>query len=77
MGGPPPKSPRAATGLAGDEFAGGGVPAVQAGLEVDVEAAGGDVAQVDGGRAEAADVAHRSDQRGDDGGLLGAGPAGS
>src|SRR5829696_9824649 len=62
----------AAARLAGDELAGGGVPGVEAGLEVGVVTAGGDEAEVDGRRPEPADVAHVADQLGDDLRLLAA-----
>ena len=60
------RSPGASTGqrarLPGDQVARREVPGVQAALVVAVEAAGGDVAQVDRGRAAAPDVAHQRDQ---------------
>src|SRR5690606_7005760 len=48
--------------LPGDEVARGQVPRVQTALVVAVEAAGGDVAQVDGRRAAAPDVPQQRDQ---------------
>ena len=69
-GGPPAKSPLRQPASRGDQLAGGDVPAVQPGLVVRVEATGGDVAQVERGRAEPADVADRADQPLDDAGLL-------
>ena len=47
----------AGAGFRGDEQAGGRVPRLEADLEVGVDAAGADEAEVDGGGAEAADVA--------------------
>ena len=49
----------AAPGLAGDQLAGGEVPRAEVLLEVHVDAPGGDVAEVDRRRTEAADVADR------------------
>ena len=67
----------AAAGLAGDQLAGGHVPCVEARLEVGIEPPGRDVAQVESGRAEAADVTHVADQVLDHGGLrLAAAPVG-
>src|SRR5690606_23618682 len=48
--------------LPGDQVPGGEVPGVQSALVVAVEAARGDVAQVDGGRAAAPDVPQERDQ---------------
>ena len=59
----------AAAGLAGDQLAGGHVPCVETRLEVRIEAPRRDVAQVERGRPEAADVAHVADQVLDHGGL--------
>ena len=49
---------RAAPRFAGDQLAGGHVPRVEVLLVVGVDEPGGGVAQVDGRRADAADVAH-------------------
>ena len=57
IGGPAGEVARDRARLAGDQVAGGRVPAVEVLLEVDVEPAGGDEAQVDRRRPDATDVA--------------------